>query len=81
MLNMVNTTVIEEIELFVEVVRIHRQPNQSIGVAEIENLAKIVTGPDPDTLPGWSRLVKSHCTIPREDTVELHFKEGSKHMH
>ena len=43
-----------------------------------------LTGPDPDTLPGspgWSRLVKSHCTIPREDTVELHFKEGSKHMH
>ena len=40
--------------------------------------------PDPDTLPrfpGWSRLVKSHCTIPREDTVELHLKEGSKHMH
>ena len=33
MLNMVNTTVIEEIELFVEVVRIHRQENQSIGVA------------------------------------------------
>ena len=44
----------------------------------------ILTGPDPDTLPGspgWSRLVKFHCTIPREDTVELHFKEGSKHMH
>ena len=43
-----------------------------------------LTGPDPDTLPGspgWSRLVKFHCTIPREDTVELHFKEGSKHMH
>ena len=43
-----------------------------------------VTGPDPDTLPGfpgWSRLVKSHCTTPREDTVELYFKEGSKHMH
>ena len=44
----------------------------------------LLTGPDSDTLPGfpgWSRLVKSHCTIPREDTVELHFKEGSKHMH
>ena len=43
-----------------------------------------MTGPDSDTLPGfsgWSRLVKSHCTIPREDTVELHFKEGSKHVH
>ena len=33
MLNMVNTTAIEKIELFVEVVRIHRQANQSIGVA------------------------------------------------
>ena len=33
MLNMVNTTVIEEIELSVEVIRIHRQANQSIGVA------------------------------------------------
>ena len=43
-----------------------------------------VTGPDLDTLPGfpgWSRLVKSHCIIPKEDTVELHFKEGSKHMY
>ena len=48
------------------------------------DMAAVVTGPDPDTLPGspgWSRLVKFHCTIPREDTVELHFKEGSKHMH
>ena len=34
MLNMVNTTTIEEIELFVEVVRINRQANQSMGVAE-----------------------------------------------
>ena len=45
---------------------------------------EFVTGPDPDTLPGfpgWSCLVKFHCTIPKEDTVELHFKEGSKHMH
>ena len=44
----------------------------------------MMTGPNPDTLPGspgWSLLVKFHCTIPREDTVELHFKEGSKHMH
>ena len=43
-----------------------------------------LTIPDPDTLlgfPGLSRLVKSHCTIPREDTVELHFNEGSKHLH
>ena len=38
-------------------------------------------GYPPRIFPGWSRLVKSHCTIPREDTVELHFKEGSKHMH
>ena len=43
-----------------------------------------MTGPDPDTFlgfPGWSRLVKSHCTIHKEDMVELHFKEGSKLMH
>ena len=39
MLNMVNTTVIEEIELFVEVVQINRQSNQSMGVAENENVA------------------------------------------
>ena len=48
------------------------------------NVKDLMTGPDPNTLPGsprWSRLVKFHCTIPREDTVELHFKEGSKHMH
>ena len=51
MLNMVNTTVIEEIELFVEVVRIHRQANQSIGVAEIENLAEIDYGYGPSSGP------------------------------
>ena len=37
-----------------------------------------VTGPDPDTLPGypgWSRLVESHCTIPRECTKGPHLKE------
>ena len=51
MLNMVNTTIIEEIELFVEVVRIHRQANQSIGVAEIENLAKIDYGCGPSSGP------------------------------
>ena len=48
------------------------------------SVGRYMIGLDPDTLPGfpgWSRLVKSHCTIPREDTVELHFKEGSKHMH
>ena len=39
MLNMVNTTAIDEIELFVEVVRINRQANQSMGVAENENVA------------------------------------------
>ena len=39
MLNMVNTTAIEEIELFVEVVRINRQANQSMGVAKNENVA------------------------------------------
>ena len=51
MLNMVNTSVIEEIELFVEVVRRHRQANQSIGVAEIENLAKIDYGCGPSSGP------------------------------
>ena len=49
MLNMVNTNVIEEIELFVEVVRIHRQANQSIGVAEIENLVEIDYGCGPSS--------------------------------
>ena len=51
MLNMVNTTVIEKIELFVEVVRRHRQANQSIGVAEIENLAEIDYGCGPSSGP------------------------------
>ena len=51
MLNMVNTTVIEEIELFVEVVRIHRQENRYIGVAEIENLAEIDHGCGPSSGP------------------------------
>ena len=51
MLNMVNTTVIEEIELFVEVVRIHRQANQYIGIAEIENLAEIDYGCGPSSGP------------------------------
>ena len=49
MLNMVNTTVIEEIELFVEVVQIHRQANQSIGVAENENVAEINYGYGPSS--------------------------------
>ena len=44
MLNMVNTTIIEEIELFVEVVRINRQANQCMGVAENENVAEIGYG-------------------------------------
>ena len=37
-----------------------------------------VTRPDPDTLPGfprWSRLVKFHCTIPRECTKGPHLKK------
>ena len=51
MLNMVNTTAIKEIELFVEVVRIHRQANQSIGVAEIENVAEIDYGCGPSSGP------------------------------
>ena len=51
MLNMVNTTAIEEIELFVEAVRIHRQANQSIDVAEIENVAEIDYGCGPSRCP------------------------------
>ena len=51
MLKMVNTTAIEKIELFVEVVRIHRQANQSIGVAEIENVAEIDYGCGPSSGP------------------------------
>ena len=38
----------------------------------------LMTGPDPDTLPGypgWSRLVESHCTIPRECTKRPQLKE------
>ena len=45
---------------------------------------RLVTGSDPDTLPGfpgWYRLVKSHCTIPREYPMKPHFKKESKHMH
>ena len=51
MLNMVNTTAIEEIELFVQVVRIHRQANQYIGVAENENVAEIDYGFGPSSNP------------------------------
>ena len=49
MLNMVNTIAIEEIELFVEVVQIHRQANQSMGVAENENVAEIDFGCGPNS--------------------------------
>ena len=48
---MVNTTAIEEIELFVEVVRIHRQANQSIGVAKNENVEEIDYGCGPSSGP------------------------------
>ena len=51
MLNMVNTTVIEEIELFIKVVRINRQANQSMGVAENENVAEIDYGCGPSSDP------------------------------
>ena len=51
LLNMVNTTAIEEIELFVEVVRIHRQANQSMGVAENENVVEIDYGCGPSSGP------------------------------
>ena len=39
---------------------------------------QVVTGPDPDTLPGypgWSLLVEFHYTIPRECTKGPHLKE------
>ena len=51
MLNMVNTTAIEEIELFVKVIRIHRQANQSMGVAENENVIEINYGCGPSSGP------------------------------
>ena len=51
MLNMVNTTAIEKIELFVEVVQIHRQANQSMGVAENENVVEIDFGCEPNSGP------------------------------
>ena len=51
MLSMVNTTAIEEIELFVEVVRINRQANQSMSVAENENVAEIDYGCGPSSGP------------------------------
>ena len=41
-------------------------------------IAWLVTGPDPDTppgFPGWSRLVEFHCTIPRECIKGTHLKE------
>ena len=38
----------------------------------------VMTGPDPNTppgVPGWSRLVEFHCTIPRECKKGPHLKE------
>ena len=61
MLNMVNTTTIEEIELYIEVVRVKPQVNQSVGghiyllVRENYNVAEFdydcgpSSGPIPDT--------------------------------
>ena len=51
MLNMVNTIAIEEIELFFEVVGIHQQVNQSMSVAENENVAEIDYGCGPSSGP------------------------------
>ena len=51
MLNMVNTTAIKKIELFVEVNRINRQANQSMGVAENENVTEIDYGCGPSSGP------------------------------
>ena len=64
--------------------KIEQEEEEETGRKNRKSSSELMTGPDPDTLlgsPGWSRLVKFHYVIPREDTVELHFKEGSKHMH
>ena len=45
---------------------------------EQKNMSVSVTGPDPDTppgFPGWSHLMEFHCTIPRECTRGPHLKE------
>ena len=61
MLNMVNTTIIEEIELYIEVVRVKPQVNQYVGghidllvrenynVAEFDYGCGLSSGPVPDT--------------------------------
>ena len=61
MLNMVNTTTIEEIELYIEVVRVKPQVNQYVGghidllvrenynVAEFDYGCGLSSGPVPDT--------------------------------
>ena len=43
------------------------------GRAGVQARGALVTGPNPDTppgFPGWSRLVEFQCTIPRECTKE-----------
>ena len=50
----------------------------SISQTYENEMSEYVTGPDPDTLPGypeWSRLVESHYTISRECTKGPHLKE------
>ena len=61
MLNMVNTTSIEEIELYIKVVRVKPKVNQSVGdhidllvrdnynVAEFDYGCRLSSGPVPDT--------------------------------
>ena len=57
MLNMVNTPIIEEIELFIEVVRVKSQVNQSVGghidllVRENYNVTKFDYGCGPSSNP------------------------------
>ena len=64
--------------------RLALTPSMS-GVHEVFHVSMLrMAGPDleyPSRVPRGSRLVKFRCTILREDTVELHFKDGSKHMH
>ena len=58
--------------------RIESQPIDGRMVVSVPNRDTMMTGPDPDTLPGypgWSRLVESHYTISKECTKGPHLKE------
>ena len=56
----------------------HKMEKQKVHIVEVFDK----TGPGyPPRIPRVVRLVKSHCTIPREYPMEPHFKQESKHMH